>query len=102
MVLKEDRHSPLLKRIGHRFRNPKLLTEALTHSSAKGEGRPSNERLEFFGDSVLGLVVSEELLRRYPDLQEGDLTQRKSALVSRTALAKIAQKIGIYKHLTIG
>lgn len=100
--MKEDRLAGFQKRIGHRFRVVAFLTEALTHSSAKGQDRPSNERFEFFGDAVLGLVVSEELLKRFPDSQEGDLTRRKSALVSRAALLKIAQRIGVAKSLLAG
>ncbi|GBQ23374.1 ribonuclease III [Acetobacter estunensis NRIC 0472] len=101
-------------RIGHRFAKPDLLREALTHRSAahqqatsrrgrrsgtKGEG--SNERLEFIGDRVLGLLMAEWLLERYPGEQEGALGSRHAHLVSRTALAEIAQRMGLPEALNV-
>jgi ribonuclease-3 len=63
--------------LGHKFKDIGLLRLALTHASAKAAGLPSNERLEFLGDSVLGLIISEYLYRVLPDAAEGDLTRRR-------------------------
>ncbi len=86
----------------HKFRRKKLLLEALTHSSVKDEKHPSNERLEFLGDSVLGLIVTEYLFKTFKDLDEGQLTSVKSIVVSRTSLAKVAKEIAIRKYLRVG
>jgi len=81
--------------IGYHFANPKLLEVALTHSSLRTPDRECNERLEFLGDSVLGLVVTEELYRLLPDQAEGELTRLKSAIVSRGALYRASQRLGL-------
>jgi ribonuclease-3 len=96
-------------RIGHVFRDPSLLREALTHRSAPRGGRGgglrrgagSNERLEFIGDRVLGLVMAEWLLERFPDEQEGELGPRHARLVSRTVLAPIADALGLGAALSL-
>jgi ribonuclease-3 len=80
--------------LGHKFARPELLAEALTHRSAVS-GAGSNERLEFMGDRVLGLIVAEWLLEKFPDEPEGEINQRYSALVSRPALAAVAQAAGL-------
>jgi ribonuclease-3 len=83
-------------RLGYRFRDRRLLREALTHSSVAAAGRrppPTNERLEFLGDRVVGLAVAELLIRRYPHEPEGALTPRLSALVSEPALAEMAREL---------
>jgi ribonuclease-3 len=95
--------------VGHRFSRPELLAEALTHRSAaharstgrgpKGGG--SNERLEFVGDRVLGLVMAEWLLERFPREQEGDLGPRLAELVSRQILVGIAENIGLSACLAV-
>jgi ribonuclease-3 len=78
--------------LGHHFAQPKLLTEALTHRSAAGaKGHGSNERLEFIGDRVLGLIVAEWLIERFPKEREGELGPRLAALVSKPSLAAIAE-----------
>jgi ribonuclease-3 len=95
---------------GYIFRNPKLLDLALTHSSlayenqAEGERQPGsdNERLEFVGDAVLGLVVAESLYRQFPALREGELTRMRASLVSRRNLAEMAQRLGIGPMLRLG
>jgi len=88
--------------LGHRFARPKLLSEALTHRSAAGaKGVGSNERLEFIGDRVLGLVVAEWLIERFPDEQEGKLGPRLAALVSKPSLALIAQDNGLAGMLSV-
>ncbi len=80
-----------------------LMTRALTHRSAVTEGGvPSNERLEFLGDAVLEVVVSETLYERYPDSDEGRLTKMRSALVSRRALARHSTRLGVTKLLRVG
>jgi ribonuclease-3 len=91
-------------RIGHRFTRKELLREALTHSSATGPGRRvrrSNERLEFLGDRVLGLVVAELLFTLFPDEGEGALSQRHAGLVRRETLAEIGAALGIGEWLIL-
>lgn len=96
--------------LGYEFVRPELLREALTHRSAtagrtrRGAGRSpfSNERLEFVGDRVLGLLMAEWLAERYPDEQEGQLGPRHAALVSRETLAAIGLAIGFSRALTLG
>jgi ribonuclease III len=83
-------------RLGHRFSDPKLLKLALSHSSAAG---PNNERLEFLGDRVLGLIVAEKLHEQFPKESEGGLAVRLNALVRREACAKVAADAGIAPHL---
>lgn len=106
--------------LGHTFARPELLIHALTHRSQayelameaagkqdkpdkfdEGE-RADNERLEFLGDAVLGLVVSEEIFQAHPDWQEGELTRIRAQLVSRRHMAEVAQAIGLGEHLRLG
>ncbi len=75
------------QRIGFRFRNPSFLRTALTHASGASHRLASNERLEFLGDAILGVVTCELLFRKYPDYFEGDLTKIKSVVVSRKTCA---------------
>ncbi len=101
--------------LGHHFAAPDLLAEALTHRSAMGGRRPgsgrksarstgagSNERLEFVGDRVLGLVMAEWLAERFPHEQEGHLGPRLAHLVSRETVAEAAERIGLTGVLTLG
>lgn len=82
--------------LGHEFARKQLLAEALTHRSAVGQGgMGSNERLEFIGDRVLGLLIAEWLIERYPHEREGGLGPRLAHLVSRPSLATIADTIGL-------
>lgn len=90
------------ERLGYEFQDPTLLHEALTHASGANNRLRSNERLEFLGDSILGFVVCDLLCQRYPDLLEGDLTQIKSAAVSRSTCGKIGMKIGLSDFLLTG
>ncbi len=88
--------------IGHGFAQPQLLERALTHASAAGGPEPSprtNERLEFLGDRVLGLVIAEMLLNKFPGEDEGRIAMRHSALVRREALARVAQNIDLGPHI---
>ena len=90
--------------LGHRFRDPDLLRLALTHRSfanEKGLGE-QNERLEFLGDAVLGLVTASMLFEGYPEFPEGELSRRKSSLVSEVALANIAADVGLGETLRLG
>lgn len=87
---------------GHTFQNTDLLVTALTHSSIADSRVQSNERLEFLGDAVLGVVVCEELYRRFGDWLEGDLTKVKSVVVSRRVCAAIAEEIGLTELLILG
>jgi ribonuclease-3 len=88
--------------IGYRFKKPELLRAALTHTSSANTRAASNERLEFLGDSVLGLVTCEQLFQRFPDYQEGDLTKVKSVVVSRKTCARFSQEIGLGDFLFLG
>ncbi len=88
--------------IDYRFRKPELLRAALTHSSGANTRGASNERMEFLGDSVLGLVTCEQLYHRFPDFQEGDLTKIKSVVVSRKTCAQFSQEIGLGDFLFLG
>ena len=95
----------LMERIGYRFSNPVLLEKALTHSSYANEGRhglESNERLEFLGDAVLGVVTADYLFRKHPDLPEGDLTRLRAALVCEDSLHEVAQSLELGRHLKLG
>ncbi len=84
--------------------DPELLVLALTHRSFAYEagGLPTNERLEFLGDSVLGLVVTDRLYRDHPDLTEGDLAKMRAASVSQRALARVAREIDLGRYVLLG
>ncbi len=84
------------------FRDPSFLERALTHASSKADGRPSNERLEFLGDSVLGAVVARDLYERFPAWNEGELTRVKSAVVSSATLGAAAARLGLVEVATLG
>jgi ribonuclease III len=93
--------------LGHQFRDPQLLLQALMHSSriperAAEEPAESNEKLEFLGDAVLELVVSEELVREFPDWSEGQLSKSRARLVNATAISLSAQRLGLGKYLRLG
>lgn len=88
--------------LGYTFRSADLLQTALTHSSVADDRLMSNERLEFLGDSILGLVICEELYSRHKDWLEGDLTKVKSVVVSRKVCADIADEIGLTGLLILG
>ena len=96
----------LERELGYEFQNPALLENALTHSSYANENRGrslgSNERLEFLGDSVLGMVVADYLYRAHPDLPEGDLTRTRAALVCEGSLVEVAHALGLGNYLKLG
>lgn len=89
-------------RLGHKFGNRTLLEEALTHSSAASPARPHNQRLEFLGDRVLGLVIAEMLTERYPDAVEGELAPRLNELVRKETCAEVARRAGVDLALKLG
>ncbi|MEZ2370907.1 ribonuclease III [Arthrobacter sp. RCC_34] len=93
----------LMKRLGVTL-DAETLRLALTHRSYAYEngGIPTNERLEFLGDSILGFSVTDALYRDYPDLPEGELAKRRSAVVSTRALAGVARQLGVGEHIYLG
>ncbi len=92
----------LEQRIGYEFKDKALLLSALTHASGAEHRLASNERLEFFGDAILGFVVCELLFQQYPEFLEGDLTRLKSIVVSRQTCAKISEALGMQEFLILG
>jgi len=93
--------------LGHSFRDPRWLHQSLMHSSriperTDQEPAESNEKLEFLGDAVLELVVSEELVRDFPDWSEGQLSKSRARLVNATAISLAAQRLGLGKYLHLG
>ena len=92
-------------RLGYKFRNPLLLAEALTHPSLAYESQKAhfdNQRLEFLGDAVLQLALTEHLFRMFPDFPEGPMTKLRAQLVSRQALAQFASSLELGKYLLLG
>ncbi|WJW76141.1 ribonuclease III [Thiohalobacter sp. IOR34] len=89
----------LIRTLGHEFRDPALLEQALTHRSA---GSRNNERLEFLGDAVLGHVIADELYRRFPDSPEGELSRLRASLVRKQTLAEIARELSLGDCLKLG
>ena len=97
-------YAELRTALGDPVLDPELLERALTHRSFAYEngGLPTNERLEFLGDSVLGVVVTETLYRTHPDLSEGRLAKLRAAVVNARALAEVGRVIGLGKHIKLG
>ncbi|SFO82788.1 ribonuclease III [Tranquillimonas alkanivorans] len=89
-------------RLGHDFARPELLLRAVTHSSISSPTRPDNQRLEFLGDRVLGLVMSEALLKADPDAAEGQLAPRFNALVRKETCAEVARQVELGAVLKLG
>ncbi|MGA2569894.1 MAG: ribonuclease III [Terracidiphilus sp.] len=97
--------------LGHEFSSPELLARALTHRSLAHElaktggnersAQADNERLEFLGDAVLGLIVAEALFMAHPEWREGELTRVRAGLVSREHMAQVAERIGLAEHLRL-
>ncbi len=96
----------LQEKIGYRFCNINLLNRALTHSSYANEHKKLkikyNERLEFLGDSVLGLVVSDYIFEKYPKFPEGELTKLRAVIVCETSLSTVAKKLNLGIYLLLG
>ena len=97
-----DRLAEAEQRLGYTFNDRDLLEMAFKHSSSTDERLESNERLEFLGDAVLGMVVCEELFVRFPGMLEGDLTKIKSNVVSRRTCAELSQELGLGPLLVLG
>ena len=89
----------LQDRIGHRFKDPDLLTQALTHRSL---GAQNYERLEYLGDALLGFFIADELYRRFPDAEEGQLTRLRAQLVRKSTLADVARELRLGDDLRMG
>jgi len=102
----QDPLAALERILGYAFENRRLLEEALTHRSLLNEilerGRCDNERLEFLGDAVLGLIIAEWVMQAYPDEREGELTRLRSALVKEKKLAEIARGLRLGEFLYLG
>ncbi len=95
----------LEEKLDYTFQDSSLLENALTHSSCANESRgtlSSNERLEFLGDSILGMVVADHLYRNHPDLPEGELTRTRAALVCEESLVEVAQELNLGEYLKLG
>lgn len=96
----------LEEKLGYHFKDPNLLLHALTHSSYanehRGSGLTSNERLEFLGDSVLGMVVADYLFHTHPNMPEGELTRTRAALVREGSLHEVARSLNLGKYLRLG
>lgn len=105
-INRERLQQKLMATLGFSFQQPALLTQALIHSSYANEhpkqGLQHNERLEFLGDAVLDLVVSEWLFRTYPDLAEGPMTRARASLVRERSLAALARQINLGDYLLLG
>ena len=86
-------------KLGYSFQNLSLLNQALTHRSF---GSIHNERLEYLGDSILGMIIAKDLYDRFPKCPEGDLTRMRSTLVRETTLAQLAREFGIGNCLRLG
>lgn len=101
-TLDEAKQRKLEEKLGYRFLDPARLFLALVHSSAKDEGLDCNERLEFLGDSILGMVISDHLFHQIPDAQEGDLSAVKSVVVSSGSLAQAGRDLGLEEFFLLG
>jgi len=101
-VTQEEALQLVQEALGYRFSDPSLLVSALTHASSTDSRVHSNERLEFLGDAILGMVVCCELYERFPHYLEGELTKIKSAVVSRKTCAQISHDLGLHKCLILG
>lgn len=88
--------------LGHRFTDQRLLELAFRHASASDSRLNSNERLEFLGDAVLGMIVCKRIFQRYPNSLEGEMTKIKSLAVSRKTCAKLARSLGLERHIAVG
>ena len=99
--INQQQRKTIERRIGYKFRKPELLVQALTHSSYAHAHppHPDNERLEFLGDSVLGLIMAETLYKQHPTFTEGDMTKLKSQIVSQVSLQAIARTLNLDTHL---
>ena len=102
MTTHEEHLQAVQEILGYSFKDPQILIASLTHASHADSRLDSNERQEFLGDAILGMVVCHDLYERFPDELEGDLTKIKSAVVSRRTCALIARKLGLPQYLFLG
>lgn len=106
MAMDDSKMTEVESIAGYTFNDSLLLKEALTHRSflneGDGRGEKDNERLEFFGDAILGFTLSELLFQRFPSYREGELTKLRASLVDEESLAAISQRIGLGRHLRLG
>lgn len=102
----EENKNPLDEILGYQFKDEKLIHTALTHSSysheAKNREFPHNERLEFLGDQVFGLLVSEYLYKKFPDIEEGNLSHLRAHLVEAPSCAQYAQALSLQNYIKLG
>lgn len=101
-MLTKEHLTELQSRIGYSFENPEYLKRALMHSSYVPGVGGDNERMEFLGDAVLELCVSEELFFRFPSMQEGLLTKSRASIVCEAALFAAAKSVGLGEYLLLG
>ena len=99
-----DSLETLSNKIGYKFVDESLLATAIRHSSwtAENDGFESNERLEFLGDSVIGFVIADIMFRRYPEFDEGKLTDLRKIVVNMTALSRVATQLGLGEFVLLG
>jgi ribonuclease-3 len=95
-------HEACQAKIGYIFHDIRLLESALTHASGVQHRLSSNERMEFLGDAILGMVVCERLYQQYPEYSEGELTKIKSVVVSRDTCARLSEVLALGEHLLLG
>ncbi len=97
--MNDQAYVKLMQRLGYQFKELDLLRRALTHRSHQDK---NNERLEFLGDAILGMVVGDELFHRYPKAREGELSRMRSSLVSGEVLAELAQELQLQDYIRLG
>lgn len=106
MSIKFEKLRSLEKEIGYRFKDKSILEKALTHSSYANENKmkvyENNERLEFLGDSIIGLIISQHLYKKYPKHPEGELTKLRAMIVCEPSLALAAKSISLGEYLLLG
>ena len=101
-ILKSDDHlSPVEKKINYLFHNREYLVQAFTHKSITSSPRKNYERLEFLGDTVIDIIISRELMREFPEGDEGLLTQKRASLVRKSFLAQISKMLDLIDHIVI-
>jgi ribonuclease-3 len=101
-IFKSDDHlSPVEKKINYLFHNREYLVQAFTHRSITPNPRGNYERLEFLGDTVIDIIISRELMREFPEGDEGLLTQKRASLVRKSFLAKISKMLNLLNHIII-
>lgn len=101
-ALRQAKLSLCEERIGYVFTDKTLLNSALTHASIAGHRLSSNERLEFLGDAILGMIACEMLFQQFPEYLEGDLTRIKSVVVSRQTCARLGEALGLQDCMFVG